>query len=44
MTFGESVLYNEALLNVIEKCNAEKQAIRKLNRQLRSHLKKEGFN
>lgn len=31
MTFGKSVLYNEYLLTVIEKCNADKRALRKLN-------------
>ena len=30
MTFGDSVKYNEHLLNVIEKCNRDKKAIRLL--------------
>ncbi|MBC9131320.1 peptidase [Frischella sp. Ac13] len=34
MTFGDSVNYNEHLLNVIEKCNEDKHAIKKIiNRQ-----------
>lgn len=31
MTFGDSLRYNEHLLNVIEKCNADKKAIREIN-------------
>lgn len=31
MTFGDSLTYNEHLLHIIEKCNADKQAIRKIN-------------
>ena len=31
MTFGDSVKYNEHLFNVIEKCNADKRAIREIN-------------
>ncbi|WP_446718888.1 Rz1-like lysis system protein LysC [Gilliamella sp. ESL0250] len=31
MTFGYSLRYNEHLLNVIEKCNADKRAIREIN-------------
>ncbi|WP_181415942.1 Rz1-like lysis system protein LysC [Gilliamella apicola] len=31
MTFGDSLKYNEHLLNVIEKCNADKQTIREIN-------------
>ena len=31
MTFGDSLKYNEHLLHVIEKCNADKQAIREIN-------------
>ena len=31
MTFGDSVRYNEHLLNVIEMCNADKRAIREIN-------------
>ncbi|WP_442903543.1 Rz1-like lysis system protein LysC [Gilliamella sp. Pra-s54] len=30
MTFGDSIKYNEHLLNVIEKCNADKRAIREI--------------
>ncbi|WP_442903454.1 Rz1-like lysis system protein LysC [Gilliamella sp. Fer4-1] len=30
MTFGDSLRYNEHLLNVIEKCNADKMAIREI--------------
>ena len=30
MTFGDSLRYNEHLLNVIEKCNADKQAIKQI--------------
>ena len=33
MTFGDSVRYNEHLLNVIEKCNADKKSIRLINGQ-----------
>ncbi|WP_442903330.1 Rz1-like lysis system protein LysC [Gilliamella sp. wkB18] len=32
MTFGDSLRYNEHLLNVIEKCNADKQAIREISK------------
>ena len=32
MTFGDSVKYNEHLLNVIEKCNADKRAIKEVNK------------
>ncbi|OTQ79472.1 hypothetical protein B6D23_05415 [Gilliamella sp. N-W3] len=32
ITFGDSVKYNEHLLNVIEKCNADKRAIRDINK------------
>ncbi|WP_442902818.1 Rz1-like lysis system protein LysC [Gilliamella sp. Bim3-2] len=32
MTFGDSLRYNEHLLNVIEKCNADKRAIREINK------------
>ena len=32
MTFGDSVRYNEHLLNVIEMCNADKRAIREINK------------
>ena len=31
MTFGDSIKYNEHLLNVIEKCNQDKRAIKALN-------------
>ena len=31
MTFGDSLRYNEHLLNVIEKCNADKRAIREIS-------------
>ena len=31
MTFGDSVRYNEHLLNVIEMCNADKRAIKEIN-------------
>ena len=31
MTFGDSVSYNEHLLNVIEMCNQDKRGIRKIN-------------
>ncbi|WP_442899934.1 Rz1-like lysis system protein LysC [Gilliamella apicola] len=31
MTFGDSLKYNEHLLHIIEKCNADKQAIREIN-------------
>ena len=31
MTFGDSVRYNEHLLNVIEMCNRDKRAIREIN-------------
>lgn len=31
MTFGDSLKYNEHLLNVIEKCNADKKTIREIN-------------
>ena len=31
MTFGYSLRYNEHLLNVIEKCNADKRAIREIS-------------
>ncbi|WP_086272185.1 Rz1-like lysis system protein LysC [Gilliamella apicola] len=31
MTFGDSVRYNEHLLNVIEMCNRDKRAIRLIN-------------
>ena len=31
MTFGDSVRYNEHLLNVIEICNQDKKAIRLIN-------------
>ena len=30
MTFGDSVKYNEHLLNVIERCNQDKRAIKKI--------------
>ena len=30
MTFGDSLRYNEHLLNVIEKCNADKRAIKQV--------------
>ncbi|MCX8597673.1 hypothetical protein [Gilliamella sp. B3493] len=30
MTFGDSFRYNEHLLNVIEKCNADKRAIKQI--------------
>lgn len=30
MTFGDSVSYNEHLLNVIEMCNQDKRAIKKI--------------
>ncbi|WP_423805468.1 Rz1-like lysis system protein LysC [Pectobacterium versatile] len=30
MTYGDSVELNERLLTVIEKCNADKQAIREI--------------
>ena len=33
MTFGDSVKYNEHLLNVIEMCNSDKKAIRLINEQ-----------
>ena len=33
MTFGDSVKYNEHLLNVIEQCNADKKSIRLINGQ-----------
>lgn len=33
MTFGDSVRYNEHLLNVIEMCNADKRAIREINNE-----------
>ena len=32
MTFGDSVKYNEHLLNVIEMCNQAKKAIREINK------------
>ena len=32
MTFGDSVKYNEHLLNVIEMCNQDKRAIREINK------------
>jgi hypothetical protein len=32
MKFGDSFRYNEHLLNVIEKCNADKQAIREISK------------
>ena len=32
MTFGDSVKYNEHLLNVIEMCNRDKRAIKLINR------------
>lgn len=31
MKFGDSLKYNEHLLNVIEKCNADKRAIKEIN-------------
>ncbi len=31
MTFGDSLKYNEHLLNVIEMCNRDKRAIREVN-------------
>lgn len=31
MTFGDSLIYNEHLLSVIEQCNADKKAIREIN-------------
>ena len=31
MTFGDSVRYNEHLLNVIEMCNRDKRAIKEIN-------------
>ncbi|WP_442902710.1 Rz1-like lysis system protein LysC [Gilliamella sp. Nev3-1] len=31
MTFGDSLRYNEHLLNVIEKCNSDKRAIREIS-------------
>ncbi|WP_442902713.1 Rz1-like lysis system protein LysC [Gilliamella sp. Nev3-1] len=31
MTFGDSLKYNEHLLNVIEKCNADKRAIKEIS-------------
>ena len=33
MTFGDSVKYNEHLLNVIEMCNQDKKAVRLINGQ-----------
>ncbi|WP_442902916.1 Rz1-like lysis system protein LysC [Gilliamella sp. wkB195] len=33
MTFGDSLRYNEHLLNVIEKCNADKRAIKQITDQ-----------
>lgn len=33
MTFGDSIRYNEHLLNVIEQCNADKKSIRLINGQ-----------
>lgn len=30
MTFGDSLKYNEHLLNVIEKCNSDKRAIQRI--------------
>ena len=30
MTFGDSLRYNEHLLNVIEKCNSDKRAIKEI--------------
>ena len=33
MTFGDSVRYNEHLLNVIEMCNQDKRAILIINKQ-----------
>lgn len=38
LTFGKSILYNEKLLNVIEACNIDKQAIKKINQ--RAYLSK----
>lgn len=32
MTFGDSIIYNEQLLNVIELCNKDKKAIREINK------------
>ncbi|WP_437124081.1 Rz1-like lysis system protein LysC [Gilliamella apicola] len=32
MTFGDSLKYNEHLLNVIEMCNRDKRAIREVNK------------
>ncbi|WP_442345852.1 Rz1-like lysis system protein LysC [Gilliamella mensalis] len=32
MTFGDSLRYNEHLLNVIEKCNSDKKSMRDINR------------
>lgn len=32
MTFGDSVRYNEHLLNVIEMCNRDKKSIREINK------------
>lgn len=31
MTFGDSLKYNEHLLNVIEMCNRDKTAVREIN-------------
>ncbi|WP_442903299.1 hypothetical protein [Gilliamella sp. Nev5-1] len=31
MKFGDSLKYNEHLLNVIEKCNSDKRAIREIS-------------
>ncbi|WP_449365008.1 Rz1-like lysis system protein LysC [Utexia brackfieldae] len=31
MTWGDSIIYNEQLLNVIEQCNSKLKAIRKIN-------------
>jgi len=33
MTFGDSVKYNEHLLNVIEMCNQDKKAIKEINNE-----------
>ena len=32
MTFGDSLKYNEHLLNVIEMCNRDKKSIREINK------------
>ncbi|OTP91980.1 hypothetical protein B5S43_12350 [Gilliamella apicola] len=34
LTFAGSIKYNEHLLNVIEKCNQDKQSIRALNKSI----------